>query len=71
MGEAVITGGVWSSENKDLADFLNAMRPEDHTGAKPSYSNWVAEQALSLLPYSKLVEYDEIDYSDEPEGTVY
>lgn len=71
MGEAIITEGVWHSENENLAEFLNTMRPVDRTGAVPSYNNWVAEKALSLLPFSKIIDYDEIDYSDEPEGTIY
>ena len=71
MGEAVILEGVWHSENPNLAEFLNKMRPVDRTGAAPSYNNWVAEQALPLLPFSKLIDYDEIDYSEEPEGTIY
>jgi len=71
MGEAVITEGVWYSENENLAEFLNTMRPTDRTGAVPSYNNWVAEKALLLLPFSTLVDYDETDYTGEPEGTIY
>lgn len=71
IGEAVISEGVWKSENKHLEDFLNKIRPYDDTGAKPSYDIWAAEEAVKNIPFSTLVEYEEIDYSDEPEGTIY
>jgi len=71
VGEAVISEGMWKSDNKSLEEFLNKVRPYDVTGAKPSYDIWAAEEAVRLLPFSILVDYDEIDYSDEPEGTIY
>ena len=71
IGEAIISEGVWQSENKNLEDYLNKARPYDVTGAKPSYDIWAAEEAVKMLPFSTIVEFDEIDYSNDEEGTIY
>lgn len=71
IGDATISEGVWVSENKHLEQYLNKVRPYDVTGAKPSYDIWAAEEAVKMIPFSVLVDFDEIDYNEDEEGTVY
>jgi hypothetical protein len=71
IGDATITEGVWKSENKSLEEFLNKAKFYDVTGAKPSYDIFAAEEAVKMIPFSVLVDFDEIDYNEDEEGTVY
>lgn len=72
LGEAIIENGEWSAKNKMLERYLNTVCDPNHMpGYLPNPDMNAAVLAVKKLPGTELIEYDEIDYADEPEGTIY
>lgn len=65
LDQATIDNYIWTSDNKALADLLNAMRPVNGaSGADPDPELTQAQQAATRLG-GKVLKHDEIEFDPD------